>query len=157
MEEQRKRFHALRKRFHNFRQGFIKREKQRDHEILTSRIVDRSIRPLFPEGWSKETQLLETVMSFDGVNSTEPLAITAAGAALALSDLPVEHPIVGVRVGWIDKPVINPTIEEQEQSKLDLIISGTVDGIIMIEASAEFIKEKDLLTARHRCINCYDG
>lgn len=84
-------------------------------------------------------------MSYDGVNSTEPLAITAAGAALALSDLPFTKAVVGVRVGWLGKPVINPTVEEQEQSKLDLVLAGTADGVIMIEASADFIKEKDLL------------
>ena len=129
-----------------FRQGFIKRERQRDHEVLTSRIVDRSIRPLFPEGWSKETQILETVMSYDNINSTQPLAITAAGVCLALSDLPFEKPVVGVRVGWIDDDVVvNPTAEEQENSRLDLVMAGTTDGIVMIETSADFIKEEDFL------------
>lgn len=127
--------------------GFIKRERQRDQEILTSRLVDRSIRPLFPDGWSKETQILETVMSYDGVNSTEPLAITAAGTALAVSNIPFAEPVVGVRVGWIDGPVVNPTAKDQEKSELDLVLAGTCHSVVMLEGSGNLVKEKDFIEA----------
>eukprot|EP00210_Caulerpa_lentillifera_P001130 g1089.t1 len=127
--------------------GFVKRERQRENEILTSRLVDRSIRPMFPDGWTRETQVLETVMSYDGTNSAEPLAITAAGAALAISDIPFLAPVVGVRVGWIEKPIVNPTTSEQEKSKLDLVLAGSDNSVVMLEGSGDLIQEQNFIEA----------
>lgn len=127
--------------------GYVKRERQRDHEILTSRLVDRSIRPLFPDGWSKEVQVLETVVSYDGINATEPLAITAAGAALAISDIPFSAPVIGVRVGWIEGPIVNPTSSQQDESKLDLVLAGTANSVVMLEGSGDLINEDDFIQA----------
>ncbi|GMH40287.1 hypothetical protein BSKO_08191 [Bryopsis sp. KO-2023] len=129
--------------------GFMKRDRAVDHEILTARLVDRSIRPLFMDGWVNETQVLEWVVSFDGEHLPEPLAITAAGAALAISDIPLAKAVAGVRVGWIEGegPVVNPTLEQLENSKLDLLLAGTADAVIMIEGYADFLSEEDMMKA----------
>ena len=87
-------------------------------------------------------------MSYDGINATEPLAITAAGVTLALSDMSFAKPVVGVRVGWLNGPVVNPTAKQQEQSTLDLVLAGTSDGIVMLEANVEFIKDKNLFKVK---------
>src|SRR5215470_1121376 len=102
--------------------GFFKREgKPAEKEVLTSRVIDRPIRPLFPSGWRFETQVIALVLSADAENDTDVLAITGAAAALALSDIPFEKTIAGVRVGLIGgEYVINPTFEERKESKLDL-------------------------------------
>ena len=119
--------------------GFFKREgKATEKETLTSRMIDRPIRPLFPAGWSFETQVIAFVLSADTENDSDVLAITGASAALALSELPFEKTIAGVRVGMVNgEYVINPTYAERKQSALDLIVAGTSDGIVMVEAGAK--------------------
>jgi polyribonucleotide nucleotidyltransferase len=129
--------------------GFIKREgRPTEKETLVSRLIDRPIRPLFEDGYHHEVQILSYVFSYDGENSPEPLAICAASAALVISDIPFIKPIAGVRVGMIqDRFVINPTLEEQKQSKLDLILAGSEDAILMIEGYADFLTEEQILQA----------
>ena len=107
--------------------GFFKREgKPPEKEVLTSRLIDRPIRPLFPSGWRYETQIIALVMSADTENDADVLAITGASAALALSEIPFEKTIAGVRVGLVDgQYVINPTYAERKESLLDLIVAGT--------------------------------
>src|SRR6516225_2051292 len=106
--------------------GFFKREgKPAEKEVLTSRVIDRPIRPLFPEGWRYETQIIGLVLSADSENDTDVLAITGASAALAVSDIPFGKAIAGVRVGLVDDQyVINPTFEQRKVSKLDLVVAG---------------------------------
>jgi polyribonucleotide nucleotidyltransferase len=129
--------------------GFFKREgKPAEKEVLTSRLIDRPIRPLFPAGWRHETQIIALVLSADGENDTDVLAITGASAALALSSIPLQKTIAGVRVGLIDGQfLINPTFEQRKASQLDLIVAGTSDGIVMVEAGAKEVTEKDMVTA----------
>src|SRR5215212_5784196 len=129
--------------------GFFKREgKPAEKEVLTSRVIDRPIRPLFPSGWRYETQIIALVLSADTENDTDVLALTGASAALALSDIPFEKTIAGVRVGLLDgQYLINPTFEQRKQSKLDLIVAGTRDGIVMVEAGAKEVTEEQVLEA----------
>jgi len=133
--------------------GFRKREgAPNEKEILTMRMIDRPIRPLFPDGFIEEIQIQCWVMSHDGENDTDVLAGTAASAALALSDAPFDGPIATVRVGRIhtdDGPkfVINPTTTQLEYSDLDLVLSGHADGVNMIEVGAAEMPEADLLEA----------
>lgn len=129
--------------------GFIKREgKPTEKEILTSRLIDRPIRPMFTEGYYKETQLLSYVLSFDGVTAPEILAICGASAALTISDIPLIKPIAAVRVAMINNEfIINPTIAEMESSCLDLVLAGTEDAILMIEGYCNFLTEDQLLEA----------
>src|SRR5437588_8542214 len=119
--------------------GFFKREgKPTEKEVLTSRFIDRPIRPLFPSGWRHETQVIALVLSADTENDTDVLAITGASAALALSDVPREKTIAAVRAGLIDGQfVINPTFAQRKDSKLDLIVAGSKDGLVMVEAGAK--------------------
>src|SRR5690349_826061 len=107
--------------------GFFKREgKPAEKEVLTSRLIDRPIRPLFPEGWRYETQIIALVLSAASENDPDVLAITGAAAALALSEIPLVKTIAGVRVGMVDGAyVINPTFEQRKQSLLDLIVAGS--------------------------------
>lgn len=123
--------------------GFIKREgRPREKETLTSRLIDRPIRPMFPEGFFNEVQVLNYVMSYDPNSQPEPLAICASSAALAISDIPLIKPIGAVRVAMINGEfIINPTLEEQKKSKLDLLLAGTVDAILMIEGYCDFLDE----------------
>src|SRR6058998_187829 len=116
--------------------GFFKREgKPAEKEVLTSRVIDRPIRPLFPSGWRYESQIIALVLSADQENDTDVLALTGASAALALSDIPFEKTIAGVRVGMVDGQfLVNPTFEQRKISKIDLVVAGTVDGIVMVEA-----------------------
>ena len=129
--------------------GFIKREgKPTEKEILTCRLIDRPIRPMFEEGYYTDTQVITTVFSYDGVHQTEPLAICGASAALTLSDIPFIKPIGAVRVGMIeDRFIINPTLEEMETSVLDLILAGTEDAILMIEGYCDFLTEDQIMDA----------
>ncbi len=129
--------------------GFIKREgRPSEKEILTSRLIDRPIRPMFPEGYYNEVQLLAYVYSYDGVHSPDALAICAASAALVISDIPLLKPIGAVRVGLIDNRfVVNPTVDEQKRSRLDLMLAGTEDAILMIEGFADFLTEEQILEA----------
>jgi polyribonucleotide nucleotidyltransferase len=137
--------------------GFFKREgKPPEKEILTSRLIDRPIRPLFPEGWHYETQIIAMVMSADTENDADVLAITGASAALALSEVPFQKTIAGVRVGLVNGSyVINPSHEERKQSALDLIVAGSMDGIVMVEAGAREVSEPQVvggLEAAHAAI-----
>lgn len=129
--------------------GFIKREgRPAEREILTSRLIDRPLRPMFQDGFYNEVQVLAYVMSYDGIHSPEPLAICAASAALVISEVPLIKPVAAVRVGYVDDQfVVNPTIEEQKKSKLDLIIAGTHEAILMIEGFCDFLTEEQILTA----------
>src|SRR5205085_4479337 len=107
--------------------GFFKREgKMAEKEVLTSRMIDRPTRPLFPAGWRYETQIIALVLSSDQENDTDVLAITGASAALALSDIPFEKTIAGVRVGLVDgELIINPTFEQRKRSQIDLVVAGS--------------------------------
>jgi polyribonucleotide nucleotidyltransferase len=127
--------------------GFIKREgKPSEKEILTCRLIDRPIRPMFENGYYNDTQLITKVLSYDGVNQTEPLAICAASAALVLSEIPFIKPIAAVRVGMIEGNfVINPTLEEMDSSVLDLVLAGTEDAILMIEGYCDFLSEDQIM------------
>jgi polyribonucleotide nucleotidyltransferase len=129
--------------------GFFKREgKPSEKEVLTSRLIDRPIRPLFPGTWRTETQIIALVLSADGQNDTDVLAITGASAALTLSTIPLQKTIAGVRVGQVDGQfVINPTFEQRKVSQLDLIVAGSRDGIVMVEAGAKEVTEKDMVAA----------
>src|SRR5947199_5494133 len=129
--------------------GFFKREgKPAEKEVLTSRVIDRPIRPLFPPGWRYETQVIALVLSADAENDTDVLAITGASAALALSEIPLEQTIAGVRVGLADgQYVINPTFEQRKRSKLDLVVAGSKDGLVMVEAGAKEVTEDQVVKA----------
>ncbi|MCB1180613.1 MAG: polyribonucleotide nucleotidyltransferase [Chlamydiia bacterium] len=129
--------------------GFIKREgRPTEKQTLVSRLIDRPLRPMFEEGYYSETQILSYVWSYDGLNQPDPLAICAASAALAISDIPLSKPIGGVRVGLIgDQLVINPTTDEMKKSSLDLMLAGTEEAILMIEGYADFLTEKQILEA----------
>src|SRR4026208_2625156 len=129
--------------------GFFKREgKPAEKEVLTSRVIDRPVRPLFPAGWRYETQIIALVLSADSENDTDVLAITGASAAIALSEIPFEKTIAGVRVGLVDgQYLINPTFEQRKQSKLDLIVAGSKDGLVMVEAGAKEVSEEQVVEA----------
>jgi polyribonucleotide nucleotidyltransferase len=129
--------------------GFFKREgKPAEKEVLTSRVIDRPIRPLFPAGWRYETQIIALVLSADSENDTDVLAITGASAALALSEIPFEKTIAGVRIGLVDgQYVVNPTFEQRKQSKLDLVVAGSKDGLVMVEAGAKEVSEEQVVEA----------
>src|SRR5512146_2682473 len=124
--------------------GFIKREgRPSEREILTSRQIDRPIRPLFAEGFRSETQVIALVLSADTENDPDVVAINGASAALALSDIPFDGPIGAVRVGLVDgKFISNPTYDEQRAGKLSLMVVGTAEGIVMIEAGANEVDEE---------------
>src|ERR1700687_4938661 len=110
--------------------GFIKREgRPSEKEVLTSRMIDRPIRPLFPEGYSHETQVIGMVLSADPDRDPSTLAMIGAGASLAISDIPFEHVLGGVRVGIVDgKMIANPTYEETKASKVNIVVAGTDGG-----------------------------
>lgn len=129
--------------------GFIKREgRPSEREILTSRLIDRPLRPMFEEGYFNEVQLLSYVFSYDSLNSPDVLAICASSAALAISDIPLIKPIGAVRVGLIgDEFILNPTVQEMKESKLDLILAGTEDAVLMIEGFCDFLTEEQVMKA----------
>ncbi len=129
--------------------GFIKREgRPTEKEILSSRLIDRPIRPLFPESFMNETQVIAFVLSYDGENDADVLAAVGASAALTISDIPFDGPIAEVRVGRIDGQfIVNPTHAEIEQSDLELVVAGTSDSIIMVEGESKEVSENDLLSA----------
>ena len=124
--------------------GFIKREgRPSEKEILTSRLIDRPVRPLFPEGFLNETQIIAMVMSADPEQDPNSLAIVGAAAALAISDIPFHHVLGGVRVGMKDGAyVANPTYTEARESKLNIVVAGTEAGIVMVEAGAQEVSEE---------------
>lgn len=132
--------------------GFFKREtRPRDAEILNARIIDRSVRPLFPDGYFEEVQVIATVVSHDGVHDTDVLALNAASMALHLSPLPfsLKHgPISGIRLGRIDgKLIANPTILQLAQSDLDIMVASHKDAIVMVEGGADQLPEDELVEA----------
>jgi polyribonucleotide nucleotidyltransferase len=129
--------------------GYIKREgRMSEKETLTSRMIDRPMRPLFPEGYLTETQIIAMVLSADPEHDPGVLGIVGAGAALAISDIPFHHLVSAVRVGIIDgKYVANPTYTETRASKLNMIVAGSDQGIVMVEAGAQQVSEEEVLGA----------
>ncbi len=129
--------------------GFFKREgKPAEKEVLTSRCIDRPTRPLFPAGWRFETQIIALVLSADQANDTDVMAITGASVALALSDIPFQKTIAAVRMGLVDgQYIVNPTFLQRKESKLDLIVVGSKDGLVMVEAGAKEVTEEQVVVA----------
>src|SRR5690348_17548388 len=129
--------------------GFIKREgRPSEREILTSRQIDRPIRPLFPEGFRCETQVIAFVLSADTENDPDVAAINAASCALTISDIPFQGPIGAVRVGLVNGGfIVNPTYSEMRDSLLNIMVVGTADGIVMIESGAREVKEETVVDA----------
>ncbi|MCK4523833.1 polyribonucleotide nucleotidyltransferase, partial [candidate division WOR-3 bacterium] len=129
--------------------GFFKREgRSKDKEILTSRLVDRPLRPLFPDDFGNETQIIATLLSADGTMEIDTLAVIGASAALSISDIPFNGPVGAGRVAMIEGEFIkNPTFEEIAKAELDLVIAGTETTVTTIEASADEVSEEDMLKA----------
>ncbi len=129
--------------------GYFKREaRPTESETLISRLIDRPIRPLFPDEFKNEVQLLPTVISYDKENEADILSITASSAALAISGMPFMGPVGASRVGFIDgKYVLNPSKAELEKSKLDLVVAGTKDAVLMVESEASGLTEDEMLNA----------
>ncbi len=126
---------------------WVKREgKATDEAILKGRVIDRSIRPMFPEGMRNDVQVVCTILSLDNVNEPDMLAVNAASAALTISDIPFGGPIAAVRIGKIDNQfVLNPSHEQIEKGQMDLIVSGNAEHIIMVEAGANLVSEEDIV------------
>ena len=129
--------------------GYFKREaRPTESETLISRLIDRPIRPLFPDEFKNEVQLLPTVISYDKENEADILSIIASSAALAISGMPFMGPVGASRVGYIDgKYVLNPSKTELEKSKLDLVVAGTKDAVLMVESEASGLTEEEMLNA----------
>ena len=129
--------------------GFIKREgRPTEKEILSARIIDRPIRPLFPKDFKNETQIIAFVLSYDGENDADTLAAVGASAALTISDIPFLGPVSEVRVGRVDGQwIVNPTFQQLQVSDMELVVAGTEDSIMMVEGEAKEISEEDLLVA----------
>ena len=129
--------------------GFIKREgRPAESAILAARSIDRPIRPLFPEGFRNDVQVVATVLSVDRDNEPDIAAMIGASAALTLSEVPFYGPIGGVHVGRVDgKFVINPTVSQAAVSDIDLLVAGTKDAVMMVEAGAKEVSEHDMLEA----------
>ena len=138
--------------------NYFRREgRPNEKEILTSRLIDRPCRPLFSEGYRNETQVVTSVVSADPDNNPDVVAITGASCALYLSDIPFSNPVAGVRIGLIDgRYVINPTYDEVRESRLNLIVAGTEEAIVMVEAGAREVSEEIMVEAlmlAHKEIN----
>lgn len=129
--------------------GFFKREgKPSEHEILTSRLIDRPIRPLFVKGFNNETQVVCTLISYDKKTQADIVAMIAASAALTISGLPFLGPIAGARIGYIDgQYVLNPDVNQIKKSQLDLVVAGTREGVLMVESEAQELSEETMLGA----------
>src|ERR1044072_992395 len=129
--------------------GYFKREgRPAEKEVLTSRLIDRPIRPLFPEGYYYETQVIASVLSADKTGSSDVIGITAASAALAVSNIPFNGPVAGVKIGRVNgQLVVNPDLETMEQSELHLVVAGTADAVMMVEAGADELSEQTMLEA----------
>jgi polyribonucleotide nucleotidyltransferase len=129
--------------------GFFKREgRPTEREILTSRLIDRPLRPLFPEAWRNETQIVAMVMSADSDNDPDVIAVTAASAAAFVSDLPFTTPIAAVRVGLLDGQLVaNPTVAQQKTSHLNIIVAGSEEAIVMVEAGSLEVSEDTVADA----------
>ena len=129
--------------------GFFKREaRPAEHEVLTSRLTDRPLRPLFPKGFKNETQVMITVLQSDGENMADVLAGVGASAALMCSTIPWNGPIASVRIGRVDGAhIVNPTRSEMEDSDLELIVSGNEETVVMVEGEATCMSESDMILA----------
>ena len=129
--------------------GYFKREaRPTESETLISRLIDRPIRPLFPDDFRNEVQVLPTVLSYDNENEPDVLSIIASSAALSISGLPFKEPIAASRVGYIDNNyVLNPSKEQLKESKLDLVVAGTKEAVLMVESEASGLTEKQMLDA----------
>jgi len=129
--------------------GFIKREgRPKDKEILVSRLIDRPMRPLFSKKFKKEIQIVPTTISTDQINPPDIIAMVASSAAVMVSDIPFDGPVGAVRVGYLDGEfIINPTFDQIENSKLDIVVAGTQEGITMVEGGAKEVSEEILLEA----------
>lgn len=129
--------------------GFIKREgRPSEKSILTSRLIDRPLRPLFPEGYRNDVQVIATALSVEQDNQPDILAMIGSSIALTISDIPFNGPTGSVNVGYVDgEYVINPTIEQREKSRLNITVSGTKDAIMMVEAGADILSEEEVLNA----------
>ncbi|MDW8399024.1 MAG: polyribonucleotide nucleotidyltransferase [Acetobacteraceae bacterium] len=139
--------------------GFFKREgRPSEHETLVSRLIDRPIRPLFPDGFRNEVQVIATVLSHDMENDPDIVAMVGCSAALTLSGIPFFGPVGAARVGYIDgRYVLNPTLEQRKASKLDLVVAGTQDGVLMVESEAHELSEEVMLgavTFGHEAFQC---
>src|SRR5205814_2715370 len=138
--------------------NYFRREgRPNEKEVLTSRLIDRPCRPLFTDGYRNETQVVTTVISADPDNNPDVVAITGASCALYLSDIPFPNPIAGVRVGLVDgRYIINPTYDEVRESRINLIVAGTEEAIVMVEAGAKEVSEEIMVEAlmlAHKEIN----
>src|SRR6476659_10394852 len=129
--------------------NYVRREgRPSEKEILTCRMIDRPVRPLFADGYRFETQIVASVISSDAENDPDVIAITGASCALYLSDIPFTTPIAGVRIGLIDgKYIINPTYDDRRDSELNLIVAGTEEAVVMVEAEASEVSEKIMVEA----------
>ena len=129
--------------------NYFRREgRPNEKEVLTCRLIDRPIRPLFPDGYRFETQIIGSVLSADADNDPDVIAITGASCALYLSNIPFETPIAGVRIGLIEgRYIVNPTYDERRESALNLIVAGTEEAIVMVEAEAHEVSEQIMLEA----------
>jgi polyribonucleotide nucleotidyltransferase len=129
--------------------GFFKREgRPSEREILTSRLTDRPLRPLFPEGWATETQIVAMVLSADADNDPDVIGLTAASAALYISKIPFDNPIAAVRVGLLEgKLVVNPTVTQQKTSALNIVIAGSDEAIVMVESGSLEVSEDTIAEA----------
>src|SRR5215510_4241407 len=138
--------------------NYFRREgRPNEKEVLTSRLIDRPCRPLFTEGYRNETQVVTTVISADPDNNPDVIAITGASCALYLSDIPFPNPIAGVRIGLIEgRYIVNPTYDEVRESRLNLIVAGTEEAIVMVEAGSIEVSEEIMVEAlmlAHKEIN----
>src|ERR671928_1605139 len=138
--------------------NYFRREgRPNEKEVITSRLIDRPCRPLFSDGYRNETQVVASVISADPENNPDVIAITGASCALYLSDIPFPTPIAGVRVGLVEgRYVINPTYDERRESRLNLIVAGTEEAIVMVEAGANEVSEEIMVEAlmlAHKEIN----
>ena len=129
--------------------GYFKREgRPSEKEVLTSRLIDRPLRPLFPEGYYFETQVIASVLSADKTGSSDVIGITAASAALSISNIPFQGPVAGVKIGRVNGQfVVNPDLETMEKSELHLVVAGTADAVMMVEAGANELPETTMLQA----------
>lgn len=143
--EYREKFSAIGK----FPGGFIKREgRPTDKEVLTCRLIDRPVRPLFPDGFMNETQIIATVISADDENDGDVVAAVGSSAALVLSGAPFDGPIAEVRIGRVDGQfIVNPTLSESDESDLDLIVAGKLDALVMVEGEMDEASEDEMLEA----------
>src|SRR5438132_8489377 len=138
--------------------NYFRREgRPNEKEVLTCRLIDRPCRPLFAEGYKNETQVIASVISADPDNNPDVVAITGSSCALYLSDIPFMNPIAGVRIGLLEgRYVVNPTYDEVRESRLNLIVAGTEEAIVMVEAGAQEVSEEIMVEAlmlAHKEIN----